>query len=164
MGEGGNVPMRRIFSSTALGLLALLVFAMPAMAGKNWCARDPIVSLNGKQLQIWVAIPEEYVRYVNGPIKTRVSTPNGVARKIVFLDSGFNNFGEDLKFGYFGGKVAPDGTFDVKINVVVPVDKKKLETKTKLKNIPLRLEIVFPDGSTRMVEMTNDGTWLQFRL
>lgn len=171
---------KRLSAATILGLMAMLVLAMPALAGRAWCARDPIVTLNGTYVQMWVAIPEEYVKYVNGPIKMTISTPATVDRKVIFLDEGFNGYGEEVKWadlttssgGLIGGllgssqpaKVAADGSFDVVVQSIVPVNKNLLFNTLRARTIPLQLTIVYADGSRETVEMNNDGTKISFRL
>ena len=48
--------MARGVTLAATALLSLLLFAMPAGAGWEWCEGDPVVALNGTQLQIKAAI------------------------------------------------------------------------------------------------------------
>jgi hypothetical protein len=171
---------RKLLTAITLGLLALLVLAMPALAGRAWCAKDPIVSLNGTQVQMWVAIPEEYVQYVSGPIKMTISTPASVDREVIFLDEGFNGYGEEVRWadlttptgGLLGALlgasqpalVAADGSFDVVVQSTVPINKNLLFNLLGTRTIPLQLTIVFADGSTRMVEMKNDGAKIAFRV
>lgn len=50
--------MKRLVTSSSLGLLLLVLFAVPAVAGRAWCARDPIVTLDGVEYQLFVSIPE----------------------------------------------------------------------------------------------------------
>ena len=177
--------MRRFTLSLTLGLLALLVLATPALAGRTWCAKDPIISLNDTPVQMWVAIPDEYVKYVNGPIRMTIYTPASVDREVVFLDEGFNGYGERVEWadltsttdsglvggllgGLLGGsqpaQVAADGSFDVMVSATVPVNKNLLFNLLKTRTIPLRLTIVYEDGSTETVEMNNDGAKISFRL
>jgi hypothetical protein len=165
---------RRTLLAFTLGMLALLILAAPVAAGRRWCAKDPIVELNGIPVQMWVAIPEEYVPYVNGPIDMTISVPAEVQREITFLDEGFNGYGEVVRFkdlGYWGllsgyrpAKVAADGSFDVEVRTTVPVNKNLLFNLLMKRTIPLQLTIVFADGSTRMVEMSNDGARIAFRV
>jgi hypothetical protein len=171
---------RTILTAFTLGLLALLMVAAPAMAGRRWCAKDPIISVNGTQVQMWVAIPEEYVPYVSGPIKMTISTPASVTREVVFLDSGFNGYGEVVQWanltytsgGLLGGllgstqpaQVAADGSFDVVVQSTVPINKNLLFNLLKTRTIPLQLTIVYQDGTTKMVEMNNDGAKISFRV
>jgi hypothetical protein len=132
------------------------------MAGKIWCAKDPIVRLNGQDVQIWVAIPEEYVPYVNGAVRVNILTPNDVTREVIFLDEGFNGYGEEVRFGDLAAGVAEDGSFPAQVRVKVPLDKHALGRQVKRKDVPLQLTINLPDGTSQVVEMTNDGTWIEF--
>lgn len=159
MGERKN-DVKRFSASLMLGMLALLVFAIPASAARTWCAKDPIVSLNGKELQIWAAIPEEYVPLVNGPLDFKILTPQKVTRELIFMDEGFNGYGESVTFHDLtgsNGKVNKDGSFTVQVRVKVPIDNSKLPGGARA--IPLRLEIIV-NGESYMIEMTNDGAWL----
>lgn len=48
-------------------LLALLVF--PVQAGLIWCQGDPVVQLNGTNVQVVVSIPDTQQQLVTGPIE-----------------------------------------------------------------------------------------------
>ena len=50
-----------------LPLLALLMPAQPAAAGRLWCSTDPLVSVDGQIVSIIVAIPVDDVLRVTGP-------------------------------------------------------------------------------------------------
>ena len=114
--------MKRFIVALPVSLLALLVMAMPITAGREWCAKDPVVDLNGTSLQILVAVPMEYVSLVNGAIDVEINTPSGVERTVIFLDAGFNGYGESVALGDSSGSVAVDGSFAAEVTVVVPID------------------------------------------
>ena len=114
--------MKRFLVALPVSLLALLVMAMPISAGREWCAKDPVVDLNGTSLQILVAVPMEYVSLVNGAIDVEINTPAGVERNVVFLDAGFNGHGEAVTLGDTSGSVAVDGSFATDVTVIVPID------------------------------------------
>src|SRR5690349_17172045 len=114
--------MRKTLWGASLGLLALLMLVAPVSAGKMWCARDPAVQLNGTETHIWVAIPQEYVGLVNGPLQIEVQTVASVTREVTFTDGGFNNFGEVVTFTNRPGKVSQTGQFAVQVSVYVPID------------------------------------------
>lgn len=138
--------MRRLALSAILPLLAVLLFAVPAGAGLTWCKSDPIVRLNGTEVQIWVAIPEEYQAYVNGPIDVEVATPKAVTREVVFTDEGFNGHGEEVRFTDLKGPVMHK-TFPVVIRVKVPIDRASLGSNV---TIPVQVEIV-PDNAAAII-------------
>jgi hypothetical protein len=77
-------------------LLGLLVF--PAQAGLIWCQGDPIVNLDGTEVQIVVSIPEDKQHLVTGPIEVDIATPGSVSRDLIYTDSGFNGYGETVSF------------------------------------------------------------------
>jgi hypothetical protein len=163
---------RRWTLTIGLALLAVLVLATPAMAGRRWCSRDPIVALNGHDLQMWVAIPEEYETLVTGPVDVRIGVPAGVTTETLFTDEGFNGFGETVTYDILkGGKVYTDGSFDIEVRVMVPIDTKKA------KSIPLQLTTnvggdaietapgvwTYEGGKTYIVEVNNAGIKLATR-
>jgi hypothetical protein len=170
--------MRRMSMSLALGLLALLVLAAPAAASRKWCAKDPIVRLNGANVGIWVAVPEEYEPLVNGAVEVKVYTPVGVSQELVYLDEGFNGYGEVLKFTSTTDlKLRKDGSFDVVVEAWVPIDKSALKQMgVKSKSIPFQIMVVangdlvtyadgameVVNGTTSVVEQTNDKTKITF--
>jgi len=172
--------IRRLLSAFTLGLLAVIVLAMPALAGRSWCAKDPIVRLNGADVQIWVAIPEEFVPTVTGPVQVKVYTPVGVSQELIFVDQGFNGFGENVKFSTDEKlTVRADGSFDVIIKAWVPVDRelaKALGATRGGHTIPFQITVVTNgdlvthdngmmeviNGETFMVEQTNDMTKIAF--
>jgi hypothetical protein len=126
--------VRKMFLATTLGLLAVLMLAAPAMAGRTWCARDPIVRVNGHDIQLWVAVPTEYVPLVSGPIDIEILTAKPVDAETLYLDEGFNGYGETVKFGSLRkGKTYSDGSFDIQLNVKVPISDRRI------KKVPLQL-------------------------
>ena len=142
--------MKRLTGSVTLALVAVVLLVAPASAGRQWCAKDPVVSLNGTVVQILVGVPEEYVPAVNGAIDVRVATPSGVAPDVVFLDAGFNGYGEIVSFQSSDGTVAEDGSFDAGIRVRVPVNQQTLR------------ELGLPNGAVpvQITVITNgDLTW-----
>lgn len=145
--------MRRFAFFTLVQLLAVLALALPAQAVR-WCKTDPIVQLNGTSVQVLVSVPEEYAPLVNGPIRVEVRTPLAVARELVFTDSGFNGYGEDVSFTNLKGDVK-NNTFPTEIQVQVPVDRSHLGKNTK---VPVQVE-VYPDNAALAVAQgTSDGT------
>jgi hypothetical protein len=156
--------MRKWTISLALGLLAMLVLATPALAGRGWCARDPIVALNGADLQVWVAVPEEYQYLVTGPIDVEFNTPAGVERGIVFVDEGFNGYGETIRFSdHLNRRVSSQGEFTVRITASVSIDEALARRNIDAQRVPLRITII-ENGQTRVVSGMNTGTTIETRI
>ena len=134
---------------------ALIMLAV-AMAGVGWCRVDPIVSLNGRQVQIWVAVPQEYVSKVSGPIEVEINVPSSVSRQLLYTDSGFNGYGERVTFTTNNGSLMPDGSFWMTFVVRVPMN-------GFWQSVPVQVEVVNPDGTSRFYNGTQynvNGTFV----
>jgi hypothetical protein len=161
-----------------LAAIALVLLVVPVSAGRQWCAKDPVVTLNGTVVQILVAVPEEYVPAVSGPIDVRVSTPSGVETGIVFLDAGFNGHGETVSFKSAGESVAADGSFTTTIRASVPVNQQTLRSLgLPNREIPVQVRVItngqliwsddLPEvvtGETTVVEGSSNGTVVSVRV
>lgn len=105
-------------------LLCILVVASqpaePAQAGGTlWCKADPVVSLDGRLVDITVSIPLEFLPYVAGPTQIQIRTPAGVERVVVLNDLGFNLHGSEVTF--VDGGVVKDDLIPVEVRVTVPM-------------------------------------------
>lgn len=138
--------MRRLTIPVLALLLALLILTLPARAEVEWCKKDPIVRLNGTQVQILVAVPSQYEALVNGPVQVEVKTPKGVVRELVFTDEGFNGHGEVVTFSDLKGAVK-NKTFTTEIRVRVPLDGSRL---TAGEVVPVQVEVI-PDNAPSIV-------------
>jgi hypothetical protein len=140
------LPPRTGGPALVLALLAALLAVTPAGAGVSWCRADPIVRLDGTEVQILVAVPEQYVALVNGPIDVEVYTPRWVTQELVMTDAGFNGYGETVQFGSysFGYRAAWNGQFRTWVRVRVPMDTGSLAAGT---TVPLELTVSY-DGVT----------------
>lgn len=138
--------MKRFGIASVFSVFALLVLVGPVFSGLQWCPKDPIVALNGQQVQIWVAIPEGYEPVVTGPINVVVSSPAGVEREVLFTDDGFNGFGETVSFVDAGQIVGDEMPVGVDVNV--PYDASQLSDG----NLPVLVTVVLPDGSVVEVQ------------
>ena len=140
--------MHRLICSTILATLAMLLVALPAAAGMEWCARDPIVRLDGTTVQILVAVPRQYERQVTGPDDVEIATPKGTKREVLFVDAGFNGHGERVRFvdeGRADGRSLPVG-----IRVTVPLRRQA--------PVPVQLTIIVDDNEPIIIYGTSAGT------
>ncbi|CAN5648346.1 hypothetical protein BH23CHL2_BH23CHL2_23270 [soil metagenome] len=140
--------MWRYRIAVVLSAVLLVLVASPAGAGLQWCPRDPLISLNGQEVQIWVSIPEQHQTAVTGPIAVDVATPRGVNREVLFTDEGFNGHGETVTF-YDRGLLHGD-KMDVRLRISVPYDHAMVE----LGDLPVLLTVILPDGS--VIELQDD--------
>lgn len=133
--------MRRYGIAAAITAVLLVLVSGPAAAGWQWCPRDPIIALNGQEVQIWVSIPEQYESAVTGPVEVDVFIPRGVTHEVLFTDEGFNGFGETVAF-YERGLLRGD-EMDVRLRIHIPYDRSMVDRG----NLPVLLTVILPDGS-----------------
>ena len=156
--------MRRSLLCLGLVIIATLVLASPASAGRSWCARDPIVSLNGHPVQVWVAIPEEYVPLVNGPIEVEFRTPKGMTRSVVMPDDGFNGYGEVVTFSEdLTSTINEQGDFTVQVRVSVPIDEAGADGSFNMHGIPTQVTII-EGANTQVLQGWSAGSWVMTRI
>lgn len=172
--------MRRLFVTFILIVVLAILSAAPVAAGRRWCARDPLVGLNGAPVQILIAVPEEYLPAINGPVVVKIQSPAATSRAVLFTDEGFNGYGEIVKFSDLtDATVAADGSFDVTVSARVPVDLNVLQALGRRnKRIPFQIQVTangelqttesgtptMLSGDTWVAEGTNAGTKVTFSL
>jgi hypothetical protein len=124
-----ETPMRRISAPLLLAVAALMAFSAPtALAGRSWCRVDPIVSIGGTTVQVWIAIPQEFVPYVKDATEVTFYVPkNAGSRKVLFLHSGFNGKGEKVIWKEVNPATTADGDIPITITVRVRVDNSRME-------------------------------------
>jgi hypothetical protein len=146
--------MRRFALIALAALLPLGFVAAPVSAGKGWCRSDPIVALNGVNLQFWIAIPLENQSDVVGPISITFLAPRSTKLALVSTDPGFNGYSESIQLAGNGGNIAADGSFNVKVMVSVPLRGNQI--------VPLQVQIIPDAGGSVYVE--GDATGVSMTL
>ncbi len=81
--------MRRMLVPLWLGLMAAFMVASPVFAARGWCARDPMVMIDGDIANILAAAPLSATLKVTGPNQLIITVPEGVEAYTVFADPGF---------------------------------------------------------------------------
>jgi len=89
---------KQIVTGTVFALVALAIVIAPVGAGRSWCRTDPIVRLGDTEYQLIVAIPYENVPQVDGALLFEISSPAGTEQELLFVDSGYNGYGEEVTF------------------------------------------------------------------
>jgi len=79
-----------------LAALAFLVVAAPVDAGRRWCQKDPIFSIAGTSVPLYVSVYDDQKSHVTGPIAVTLSVPAGVSVEVTYVDDGFNGYGEKI--------------------------------------------------------------------
>jgi hypothetical protein len=117
--------------------------------GMLWCKADPIVSVDGRLVDITLSIPLEYLSRVSGPTRIEIRTPPDVQRYVVLNDLGFNLQGSEVIF-VDGGTISGD-RIPIEIRASVPMALAPGETA------PMEV-LVWPDNT---LPMTVVGTNLR---
>lgn len=148
--------MRNFAGAVVAAFVALMLFALPASAGREWCEKDPIVQLNDTRVQILVAVPVEDQRLVSGPIHVTIATPAGTERSLIFTDAGFNGFGEVVAFTDLAHPHGPPTALPAAITVRVPLRERA--------TVPLRVTVI-ADGAAPVVRVgSSDNTTVRLRI
>jgi hypothetical protein len=106
----------------ALFALALLVAAAPAQAGRKWCQRDPVFSVNGTLVNVFVSVYDDQQIRVTGPVAVTLSVPPGTVAELVSVDEGFNGFGETVTIVTNPRLKVTSRGIQTQIQVAVPSD------------------------------------------
>ncbi len=72
----------------AIALVSLFGRAGDAKAGFSWCADDPIIQVNGQDIQVWVNVPSDNLSQVQNA-RVEFHVPANVNPKIVLVDQTF---------------------------------------------------------------------------
>jgi hypothetical protein len=72
----------------AIALVSLFGRAGDANAGFAWCASDPIVRVNGQDIQVWVNVPVDKLDLVN-VVYVEFHVPSNADARIVLVDQTF---------------------------------------------------------------------------
>jgi hypothetical protein len=151
-----HISNRRRIATLLIAFVAMFVGVGPAYAGVSWCRTDPVVRLDGKQVQILVGIPEQYQTLVNGPTEIELRTPKGLPRELLYLDEGFNGMGEDFSFGNLSNDYMDHDSFWIKLEVRVPIQTSD--------TVPVQVEVIQENGQVSVFYGTHKETEFMMEL
>ena len=79
-----------------LAAVAFLLIVAPVDAGRRWCQKDPIFSVAGTSVPLYVSVYDDQQSHVTGPIAVTLSVPVGVSVVVTYVDNGFNGYGDKI--------------------------------------------------------------------
>jgi len=122
----------------AVALLSLFARTGNASAGFAWCADDPIISVNGQDIQVWVNVPSEDLDQVK-VARVEFHVPRNADARIVFVDENFFPEKATVK------KDLPawDGKGDLVVEVKIRID-----TRGDGTAFPIGAEVIDAAGTT----------------
>lgn len=114
----------RLMGAGALAAMVAGGLASPALAGRGWCWRDPVVKIDGKVADIRIGGDEALDETATGPTQIVVLVPPGVTTELLATDQGFNKQGYAISFAEDAGLTWGDDGPQVVVQVFVsaPVD------------------------------------------
>lgn len=96
-----------------------LLDAPGASAGRAWCRVDPVVLIDGQLADIFLGSSTEMLLSATGPIKLRISIPEGSRGRVVLTDLGFGR-GYDIAFSRTAALTRGDGRTPVIVEAYAP--------------------------------------------
>jgi hypothetical protein len=88
-------PNRRLLP-LVFAACALWLAVSPVEAGRRWCHKDPIFMVAGVTVSVDVAVYDDQQNLVTGAVVVKLLVPPGTKAELVFVDDGFNGFGEKV--------------------------------------------------------------------
>jgi hypothetical protein len=88
----------KLAGAAALAAIPAVHLAGRVAAGRTWCRMDPVVKIDGKTADIWLASDTALNDTATGPAQIVVAVPVGVPAEILAVDRGFGGLGYDVQF------------------------------------------------------------------
>ena len=82
----------------AAGSALALSVGQRAQAARRWCSMDPIVVIDGRLADIFLASDLKLLLTATGPSVIRIALPTGSKGSVILNDLGFGLKGYDIKF------------------------------------------------------------------
>ena len=123
MTSARSVSRRSFLRAAGAGAAALAATQLPgargASAGRAWCRVDPVVLIDGQLADIFLGSSVEMLVKASGPIKLRISIPEGSRGRVVLTDLGFGR-GYDIAFVKTSALTRGDGRTPVIVEAYAP--------------------------------------------
>ena len=110
---------RRSLAAVVAGAMLAGAGVRAASAGRSWCRVDPVVSIDGQLADIFIASDVMMLLKATGPVKIKISIPQGSNGWVVLTDLGFGR-GYDISFVQTADLVRSNGRTPVKVDVYAP--------------------------------------------
>lgn len=124
--------MRTRLLSVAVGMLALLLVASPASAGRVWCSRDPVIKVNGQVVDALVSSYADMTSSATGPIQFVVTVPSGVSASVIASDNGFG-YGYSISVKTSSTLKATATSIPIQVQAYAPAKDRTLPVKVDIK-------------------------------
>jgi hypothetical protein len=114
----GELGISRILSGIVVAFAIVLLSSAPALAGRKWCATDPILEFSdGTRVQWAAKFYDDYTGSVTGPVSYWIEVPENAGRvKVSFPASALP---EQVTLSYTGAERVGQRAFTVRAFVTV---------------------------------------------
>jgi hypothetical protein len=92
--EFATLVAKRLLVPAFIAAVLVLGLADPAVAGRQWCKKDPAFLVAGTQVTVDVAVPWADQARVTGAFAVTMYVPKGTAASVLYVDDGFGGYGE----------------------------------------------------------------------
>lgn len=148
----------RVLSSVVVALAITLLLSGSALAGRKWCATDPILEFaNGAHVQLMSQFYDENVGLLTGPVSYWIEVPEDVGRiRVHFPASAIQ---EQVTISYTGEEME-GRSFTIRAYVMVNASARFLTIASVRGNVRTALDVAGQSGTrTMLVSVVDPRFW-----
>lgn len=123
--------MGRYVRAFPLALLALLLLATPASAGRTWCRADPDFTINGRLVHVYVSSDAAMYAAATGPVQVVLTVPSSVSVQLISADAGFGK-GYTITIERSAKLKATTSTIQIQASVKAPATDSSLPVRVEI--------------------------------
>lgn len=149
----------RFVSGISVALAITLLSSAPALAGRHWCASDPIVEFaDGTRVQWAMKFYDDYAGSLTGPVTYWIQVPQNAGRvKVSFPVSAVR---EQVTISYTGEETIGQRAFTVRANVTVNASAKFTAYASVRGNVRSPLDVAGQSGKPmKLVSVVDRTRW-----
>ena len=147
--------MKKMSATTTLALLLVLILGSTvAYASFNWCPDDPVLLIDGTEVNVIIEVPEGSQGLVNGPVLVNVHVPSNVEAYVIAYGDSFGHGPEIVEFIWDGEPVEPGDAIWVQVEVNVP----------GTEEFRVRVTVEAPGVSQSRKGWSNEWVWCKVKL
>jgi hypothetical protein len=155
----GDVGISRVLSGIFVALAVTLLSSAPALAGRKWCATDPILEFSdGTRVQWASGFADDYTSSLTGPVSYWIEVPeNAGTIKVSFPASAVR---EQVVISYTGEESEGQRTFAARAHVTVNASAKFTTYASVRGNVRSARDVSGPSGKAmKLVSVVDRTEW-----
>jgi hypothetical protein len=155
----GELGISRILSGVVVAMAIVLLSSAPALAGRKWCATDPILEFSdGTRVQWAARFFDDYTGSVTGPVSYWIEVPENSGRiKVSFPASAIP---EQVTISYTGDGSVGQRAFAVRAYVTVNASAKFTSYASVRGNVRAALDVSGESGKPmKLISVVDRTQW-----